>query len=135
MSRGVIVLLVVVGIIVVGLGIAFLFGINGMKKTLSLQIKNVDLSSVADGTYRGNYEGGRFSCAVDVKVADHKITGVTVVKDQVGAASSPIRGQLIDKIIASQSLTVKVDAITGGTATTNGYLGAIENALKGAGAR
>lgn len=128
-------LLWVVGIIVVALGIALLFGTNGMKKTLHLQIADVNLASVPDGTYRGSYDGGRFSCTVDVQVADHKITGVKVVKDQVGAAKSPLGPQLFNLVVARQSLKVHVDTISGATCTTNGYLKAIENALEGAGTR
>lgn len=130
MSRGVIILLWVVGVIVVALGVAFLFGTNGMKKTLNLQVENVDLTSVPDGTYRGSYEGGRFSNTVDVQVVDHKIVSLKVVKDQVG---SKVSQQVFDKVIAKQSPAV--DTVSGGTTTWHGYMKAIEIALKSAGGR
>jgi uncharacterized protein with FMN-binding domain len=124
--------------IVVALGVAFLFGINGLKETLGLQINNVDLSGVADGTYRGSFEAGRFRASVEVMVKDRKIVGVKPLgTDSSKAAEKKILDQIYSPAIAKviQTQTPRVDAISGATATTKAMLKAVENALVAAGGR
>jgi uncharacterized protein with FMN-binding domain len=130
-------LYILVGVVVV-LGVAFLFGIRGMRETLGLQISGVDLSGVADGTYQGSYEAGRFKASVEVMVRDHKIVSV----NPLGMDSSKVSDKkildetyspAIAKIIKTQ--TPRVDAVSGATATTKALLKAVENALVGAGGR
>jgi uncharacterized protein with FMN-binding domain len=132
MSRGVIVLLWVIGILVVVTIASRVIGSIGIRRVVELKIGDANLAAVPDGTYRGSYAGGRFSNTVEVDVADHRITNIRLVKDVTFRMAS-IRQQLFDKVIAGQSLSV--DAVSGATATTHAYLKAIENALRSAGAR
>lgn len=130
-------LYILAGLVVV-LGVAFLFGIRGMKETLGVKISGVDLSGVADGTYQGKYEAGRFKTSVEVTVRDHKIVGVSPLgMDSSKAVDKKIfegtYSPAIAKIIETQS--PRVDAVSGATATTNAMLKAVENALVGAGGR
>jgi uncharacterized protein with FMN-binding domain len=132
MSRGVIVLLWVIGILVVVTIASRVIGSIGIRRVVELKIGDANLAAVPDGTYRGSYAGGRFSNTVEVDVADHRITDIRLVKDITFRMAS-IRQQLFDKVIAGQSLSV--DAVSGATATTHAYLKAIENALRSAEAR
>lgn len=123
-------------VIGVGLAVAYGFGIRGMKETLGVTVREVDLSGVADGTYQGKYEAGRFKDLVEVAVRDHKIVGVTPLGTGKGANEKVFERALspaIAKIIETQS--PRVDAVSGATATTNSMLKAVENALTAAGGR
>lgn len=132
MHKGVVILLWVVGILAVAIAASRVFGTIGVRRVVELKIGDANLASVPDGTYRGSYDGGRFSNTVEVDVADHRITNIRLVKDITFRMAS-IRQQLFDKVIAGQSLSV--DAVSGATATTHAYLKAIENALRSAEAR
>jgi uncharacterized protein with FMN-binding domain len=130
--------LYILGGLVVLLGVAFLFGVNGMKATLGLQLKDVDLSGVPDGTYKGTYQAGRFKDVVEVTVQNHRIVGVTPLGtgNSKGVDKKVFENSLspaIAKIIETQS--PDVDAVSGATATTNSMLGAVEDALLRAGGR
>ena len=114
--------LMVLALVVIA-GACFLFiGMN----TKDAVIANIDIKQVSDGTYLGKYSAGRFSNEVSVTVKGGKITGLALVKD----VTVPLPGmsqKLFESIIASQSL--KVDTVSGATATTKAYLKAIEDAL------
>ncbi len=127
----------VVGVVVV-LGVAFLFGIRGMRETLGLQISGVDLSGVADGRYQGSYEAGRFKASVEVTVRDHKIVSVNPLgMDSSKAQDKKILDEAYSPAIAKiiETQTPRVDAVSGATATTKALLKAVENALVRAGGR
>lgn len=129
---------IVVGLLVVlgvGLGIAFMFGIRGMKETLGQQINGVDISGVADGTYRGKYEAGRFKASVEVTVKDHKIVAISPLglnpNNGIDKGTLAVFNPTIDRVLTEQ--TPDLDAISGSTATIKSLLKAVENALLGAG--
>ena len=129
-------LYILAGLVVV-LGVAFLFGIRGLKETLGLRIGDIDLRGVADGTYQGEYKAGRFKASVEVTVRDHKIVGISPLG--MDRAKPIDKGVLqawdpaIDRIISAQS--PNVDVVSGATATTKSLLKAVENALVSAGGK
>ena len=131
------ILLGLVGVLVVGLGVAYVYGVRGMKETLNAQISHVDLSGVVDGTYQGKYEAGRFKASVEVTVRDGKIVAISPLGLDASKAIDKGTIQVFDpaiaRIITSQS--PNLDAISGSTATTKSLLKAVENALVGAGGR
>lgn len=124
--------LIVVGcvlLVIIGVGVgALVWMMSGLSTYQKMPIGKVDLSKVKDGTFTGNFSGGRFSNTVSVTVKDHKITGIEVVK-AVGSSSDETTRQLFEKVVAQQ--TPQVDTITGATVTGKAYLKAIENALNG----
>lgn len=131
------VLYILAGLVVV-LGVAFLFGIRGLKETQNLQICDIDLGRVADGKYLGRYEKGRFSASVEVVVKDHRIVGVNPLSSEHAKGMDKktyeeIYPTAVARIIAAQS--PNVDAVSGATATTKALLKAVENALVGAGGK
>lgn len=101
----------------------------GMQKTLRLDIENVDLSQIQDGVYTGSYECYRWSNNVSVTVKNHQITYIEPVKIQVGRDS--LFATLAQSIINRQ--TPDADAVSGATASSNGFLKAVETALKNTG--
>lgn len=116
-----------IGIVLLLLVILVLaFALPGKKDALSLQIENVDLLQIEDGTYTGTYDCLRFTNSVAVTVMNHQITGISILKTQNGREE--IDQQLIDEILAAQ--TPALDAISGATADKNAFLKAVETALQ-----
>ena len=99
---------------------------RGLEAGETLNINDVNLSALSDGTYSGAYKGGRWTNEVNVTVKDHKITGVEVVKD-VMFPKPEVTAELIGKVLDKQ--TAKVDAVSGSTVTCKAYLKSIEIAL------
>lgn len=104
----------------------FFFITRGLSSGRKLQINDVNLSSVKDGTYDGKYSAGRWSNEVKVTVNDHKITGIEIVKD-ASFIPPDFSKNLINNIIEKQK--INVDAVSGATVTTKAYEKSIENAL------
>lgn len=101
---------------------------RGLSSGSELVINGVDLSSVEDGTYVGQYTGGRWANEVSVEVQNHQITNVTLVKD-VTFAKPEVTSALFAKVLQEQSILI--DAVSGATVTSKAYLKAMENALSG----
>lgn len=99
--------------------------IPGVK---AIEISEIDLSVVEDGVYQGAYKKGRFSNSLTVKVENNHIKDIEVSK-RVLSSDEAFVAELVEKVIMYQS--VKVDAVSSATYTTNAYLKAIENALSG----
>ncbi len=106
--------------------IMMIYAIIGKEETLKLNIEAIDLTRIPDGTYTGSYDNYRWSNKVEITVTAHKITGIKPLKIQDG------RGALVKdltvRILDRQS--PDVDAVTGATASSNGFLKAVEMALK-----
>ncbi len=119
--------------VLIGIGaivlLAAMVMFRGMGTVKNLDIGVVDLGSVADGTYRGEYKYARWSYTADVTVRDHKIVDVKLVDDK-NKVMEKASMELISKI-ASQG-TLKVDTVSGATVTSKALLKAVENALTSA---
>ncbi|MCL6460154.1 MAG: FMN-binding protein [Gorillibacterium sp.] len=121
--------IVVVTIVVVGLGGAFLFTAGERREAKNLPIKAVNFKQLDNGTYIGKYEGGMYKWRankVQVTVSASKVTDIKLLepakKELIGPAN-----ELFGRVIQSQSL--QVDTISGATLTSKSYLKAIEIAL------
>jgi uncharacterized protein with FMN-binding domain len=99
---------------------------RGLEAGETLNINDVNLSVLSDGTYSGAYKGGRWTNEVNVTVKDHKITDVEIVKD-VLFPKPDVTAELIGKVLDKQ--TTKVDVLSGSTVTCKAYLKSIETAL------
>jgi uncharacterized protein with FMN-binding domain len=130
MSKGKkMVLTIIIGIFIVfGVisGSMMIYLLNGMSRTKSLVIADVPLDRIADGTYRGQFDEGRWANALDVKVENGKIAQITIVQD-VKFNNPAQEQQLFDRVIEQQK--VNVDVVSGATATSKALLKSIENAL------
>ena len=100
---------------------------RGLDEVMALQIQDVELSTVADGIYRGTYDCGRWKNTLQVTVVDHAITAIAIVKD-VRFAKSEVSDAVLARVIENQSLEVDVDS--GSTVTSKAYLKSMELALK-----
>jgi uncharacterized protein with FMN-binding domain len=122
--------LIIIGAVLVVLVVAGVIVFSGIQKSLealkSVEIEDVDLSQVEDGTYTGSYSSFPLSAEVSVTVSGHAITDIKLVKHSHG----PDHGAdaITDKVVDSQSL--QVDSVSGATYSSKVILLAIEDALK-----
>lgn len=131
-KKTVIILSVVAGILILivgGIAIAIQTISKNMEKELaSTVIRDVDLSTIADGTYHGAHSIFPVSVEVEVTVLDHAITNVEITKHDNGQGA-PAEA-LADTVVQEQKLTV--DVVTGATTSSKTILKAVENALSSA---
>ena len=97
----------------------------GLEEVMLIDIEEVDLSSLADGSYIGSYRKFPIEVKVEVKIVDHHIAEIIILK-HVSGKGQPAEG-VIDDILTSQSL--EVDLVAGATYSSKIILLAIYNAL------
>ncbi|MCK5130484.1 MAG: FMN-binding protein [Clostridiales bacterium] len=118
--------LIILAIVVVVIISFFLLGSIGKKEMMELEIDSVDMTQVEDGIYAGSFSGFRWNDTVEVTVLDHKIVDIVSVEPISGGKETTV-GILVERIMENQSL--QVDTVSKATATSNGFLKAVENAL------
>ncbi len=124
-----VVLIIIIGVVVIAIGILsslMLCNTAEMKRVRAMPINEIDLTSISDGTYKGDYSYGGFTYEVEVTVKEHKIVTINILKNRNTSHAKNAEG-VIDKVIKTQ--TVNVDAVSGATTTSKALLKAIENAL------
>lgn len=96
------------------------------KDTMAkVEIGDVDLSDIKDGTYVGSYDARIVSATVSVTVKDGKMTDIELLEhkyDRGGSAEG-----VVDDILIKQSLDV--DVVSGATNSSKTIMKAVENAL------
>lgn len=90
-----------------------------------------DLSMAVDGEYIGVCQNKILFAVVKVEISDHQITGIEIIAHKPSYMKQA--EQIAAAVCAAQSL--KVDAISGATLTSDTVLKAIENALEDGKAR
>jgi len=91
----------------------------------TIPIQTIDLTSIEDGVYSGEYKTTVVTAVVTVEVDNHEITSITIIEHHNGQGSDA--ETIVDSIISAQSL--QVDAIAGATYSSKVILLAVENAL------
>lgn len=115
------------GLLVIALVVGFIFT-NGLKEGATVSIGSIDLSHTPDGAYEGKYALNRWKNTLIVHVENHRIVSIDVEKDVMIQLDTVTQG-VIDEVLAKQSLDIDIQA--GATVTTKAYLKAIEDALDG----
>jgi len=96
------------------------------ERVVAIEIENVDLQTVADGEYTGEYDAILVKVTVKVVVKDHKIESIELLQHENGRGGD---AEIIPaNVVKAQSL--QVDTISGATASSKVILEAIEQALK-----
>ena len=126
--------LIIFGILVLVLSIGGKVGWSKLEKehneAANLQLNNIDFSKLKDGTYVAEYDGGMFgwrSNKVRVIVENGSVVGIELLETVDDAPTQAQKDELFQRVIDEQSL--QVDAISGATLTSDGYLQGVENAL------
>ena len=114
-------------IIIIVSGGSLFYMSRGLDSGGKLPINEVDLSSLADGTYTGTYRGGRWTNTVKVTIKDHKISNIEIV-DDILFSQPEVLEKILDRVLDKQK--VNVDVISEATVTSKAYLKAIELALE-----
>lgn len=118
--------LIIIGILVVLVGAGFFALTQLSGNPDDIAIENIDVSSVADGTYTGEHETTLVFAQVQVTVTNGQITDVEILRHDCG------RGYgaeiIVDDIVDAQSLNV--DTISGATMSSKVILKAVEVAMK-----
>ncbi|HWQ29417.1 MAG TPA: hypothetical protein VN549_00390 [Negativicutes bacterium] len=102
----------VIFILVSGGGMFFLG--RGLESGAALEVNACDASTLGDGTYTGEYKGGRWSNKVVVTVENHKIIRVDIAYDML-IPREEVAAELVDRVLEKQ--TTKVDVVSGATVT------------------
>jgi uncharacterized protein with FMN-binding domain len=90
-----------------------------------VNILGFDLTSIADGTYRGEYATTLVSAKVDVVVKDCSIIDIEIIEHEHGPNHSA--EDITLDILKMQS--IDVDVVSGSTMSSKVILKAVENAL------
>ncbi|KAB3531541.1 FMN-binding protein [Alkaliphilus serpentinus] len=117
-----IIVLVIIFILLVTMGL-MARGLNDIK---AMAISDIDINSMEDGTYTGNFDGGRWTNQLEVEIKGQKITDIRIVKD-IRFPMEGIAEKIFHQVLKEQSISV--DVISGATVTSKAYLKSIEDAL------
>lgn len=101
------------------------FKISNLAKESISSIENLDLSSVKDGTYIGQYSSNPCAAKLKVTVKNHKIKDIEILEHQKGLGGKA--ESILDDVIENQSLNV--DTVSGATLSSKVLLKSIENAI------
>jgi len=97
-----------------------------IAKLRNMNVENIQLDTVADGVYRGDYRYGVVLCTVEIVVREHRITAIHIINN--GRSVYAKRAEEVsDRVLEAQSL--QVDVISGATTTSKALLKAMEKAL------
>ncbi len=97
-----------------------------MLAVREMQIKDVDLRSLADGDYVGAFSYGGFEYRVKTVVKERRIVDVVVLQNRDTDYAKEAEGVLPEMV---KRQTPNVDAISGATTTSKALMKAVENAL------
>ena len=122
------VLMWIVIVLVIIAGVAMIVMTRGMADVKKVELKGLNLSGLPDGTYRGHFDGARWTNTLEVTVASEKITDIKVVSPPL-YVDDDFSSKLISGVIEKQSLAI--DVVSGASVTTKAMLKAIENAVSG----
>ena len=112
-------LLIIGGAVIGVLAIAFIALTSGLSDGAKVVINGVNITSIPDGSYTGEYNAGRWSNTVNVQVNDGKITAIEIVDDVAAAWVTNASGEIIRRVVEEQNTTV--DAVSGATVTSKAY--------------
>ena len=99
---------------------------NYRKAVDGLRIENVNLSGVRSGVYTGKCSLMLVSAEVEVEVRDSEIYSITILEHNNARGK---RAEIIPLLVINEQ-SLRVDTITGATASSKVLLKAIEKALK-----
>lgn len=129
-NKIVIVILSVLGIAAIGFGVMYFTYLAPMNETLkevrTMDIKDVELESLKDGVYQGEYSYSSTTCRVEVVLKDHRIIEIKVL-DNGRTEYAKKAEEALERVKKQQSL--QVDVVSSATTTSKALLKAVENAL------
>ena len=128
-KKGIIVLIVVfvfIALLIGGVSMIAPLAEDQIAELMETPLETLDLSTVADGTYRGEVKTIPIHVIVDVVVLNHEITQVVIVKHRSGQGEAA--NAITEDILTHQS--ADIDAIAGATYSSIAILIAVMRALE-----
>lgn len=119
--------LIIVAAVVVFMGVMIGVKVTQTGRALKQQVNEpIDMAQVADGTYRGESDGGLVKVEVEVEVKDHKIVNINLLKHECG------KGKPAESILEEmvKRNTDDVDGVSGATASSKTIRNAVNQALQ-----
>lgn len=119
--------LIIVAAVVVLMGVMIGVKVTQTGRALKQQVNEpIDMAQVADGTYRGESDGGLVKVEVEVEVKDHKIVNINLLKHECG------KGKPAESILEEmvKRNTDDVDGVSGATASSKTIRNAVNQALQ-----
>jgi uncharacterized protein with FMN-binding domain len=98
------------------------------KGIKAIEIADLDLAKVRDGSYEDYQDFGLDTAKVSVDVSGGKIAAIRILEHKHGPGKSHSGAPVADRVMAAQSL--KVDVVSGATGSSKVVLKAIEQALR-----
>lgn len=113
-----------IGVIALGL---YLKSVANYKQAVrETVISELDISTIPDGVYTGEYDVDFIYAGVEVSVQNGKITGINILEHKNGRGENA--EAIVNEIINEQK--IDVDSISGATNSSIVIKKAVENALK-----
>lgn len=105
--------------------------ILGVALALVITLSSL-VSCGSNGTFTGQADGKHGAIKVEVKIKDEKIQDIKVIESSENIVlSQPVFNKIKDVMVEKNNSNV--DAISGSTETSKGYIAAVQNALEKAG--
>ncbi|MGM0397045.1 MAG: FMN-binding protein [Bacillota bacterium] len=98
---------------------------TNLNTLVNAEIEEVDIQSLEDGTYTGEYSSPPVSAKVQVQVDDGRIVDIEILEHDHGQGAPA--EVIVEDVVAEQK--VDVDSISGATYSSRVILKAIEDAL------
>ena len=129
MKRKTIIKIAIVAAVIAGIAITAKIVIGNIESNLEelkyLEIEEVDLSTIKDGTYYGEYSALPVLAKVKVTVEGHQIKDIELLEHVNGQGSG---AEIIPATVVEKQ-TLQIDTVSGATYSSKVILAAIENAL------
>lgn len=116
-------------VILAGSAAMLIYLSQGLNDMAEREIVKADASHLANGSYEGHFEKGRWSNELVVHVKNQTIAQIEIVRT-VRFERPEVTETLINRILAAQS--TDVDVVSSATLTCQSYLEAMADALTGA---
>ncbi|MCU6761755.1 Predicted NADH:ubiquinone oxidoreductase%2C subunit RnfG [uncultured Roseburia sp.] len=97
-----------------------------VKQANDIAINDIDLSSVENGEYIGEYAITPVYAKVKISVKNQEIVDIQILEHNNGLGTSAEK--IVDKVLENQSLDI--DAVSGATVSSRCILKAIDNAIE-----
>ena len=99
---------------------------DNLESLSQIEIEDINLSSIEDGLYRGKYKVIPIEVIIDVRIENHLITEMILIKHSSGKGE--LAEMILDDVMINQSLDV--DLVAGATYSSLVILLAISDALR-----
>ncbi|MBN2860423.1 MAG: FMN-binding protein [Sphaerochaetaceae bacterium] len=120
-----IVIVLAIGILAVTVSLLLRTTEKKLEALTAIEIEDVDLLQVPDGTYEGEWKVFPINVVVRVSVTDHEITEVLLMKHDNGQGEAA--EELLDEIVHAQR--INLDAVSGASYSSKAILLAVRDAL------